>query len=104
VVTRQKNPFAGLRRQFHLLEFFTGTQYCDYPITPWCSNGTPDPVLTIAEDTSDHNYWKTFSIYTGSRFFNNWVLFKSNSYGLAGPEAPTECTLTPQPFYSFGQT
>jgi hypothetical protein len=38
-------------------EFLTKIQYYLYPVTPWCSNGTPKPALTVAEDTADHNYW-----------------------------------------------
>jgi hypothetical protein len=83
-------------------EFFTGLQYYDYPITPWCSNGTPNPVITVAEDTADHNYWTVLAGYEGSTYSGKWTLIMSKSIGLAGPEAPVACTLTPQPLFDFG--
>jgi hypothetical protein len=82
-------------------EYFMHIQYYLYPIAPWCSNGTPNPVLTVAEDTEDHNYWDMFAIYIGSTYFNKWTLMSSKSIGLPGPEAPVECTLTPQPFFEY---
>jgi hypothetical protein len=97
---RVAGPPALGRKEVMLGVIGFDVQYYLYPLAPWCTNGMPDPALTVAEDTSDHSWWKTFSVYVGSSVVNQWTLIWSKSIGDVG-QAPAPCDLTPQPFYSF---